>query len=232
MKTSKCKKHGIFTEAEAYVCKNDKYKDGKMLRCIKCIDEAKMKKMRVGSYCKVHGDLNEENAYVCSENGRVRFRCKACAKVKRKEQYADNREQAIIDAAIWKKNNRDRVNAQIKQDKKDNPEKYKKWNNDYHERNRDKINIKAVARLHGLTVASYEAMIKAQGNVCGICGKEETRKLRGKVMRLCVDHNHSNGKIRSLLCHDCNSGLGKFLDSPGLLTRAAIYLSDWEEESK
>lgn len=202
-----------------------------MLRCIKCVDEAKIKEMRVGRYCKVHGDLNEENAHVCSENGKVRLRCKECSKVKRKQQYADNREQAIIDAAIWKKNNRDRVNAQERENRKNNPDKYKKWNDDYHERNRDKINIKAVARLHGISVPTYEGMIEAQGNTCGICGKEETRKLKGKVMRLCVDHNHITGKVRSLLCHDCNSGLGKFLDSPDLLTRAAIYLNDWEEES-
>ena len=68
----------------------------------------------------------------------------------------------------------------------------------------------------------------AQNNKCAICDKEETRKLKGTLMRLCLDHNHVTGKIRALLCHDCNSGLGKFYDSPDLLTKAAIYLMDHE----
>ena len=244
MKTSKCKKHGEYTEEEAYVCNDPKYKDGIMLRCKKCKHEERINKYKNGfihpkkkknDYCELHGNLDESNAYVCNEkqkNGeiRIRFRCKECKKAERADQYLKNRELAIKSAGEWKKANRERVNAQVREDKKNNPEKYKKWNADYHERNRDKINIKAIARLHSIEVTDYEEMVKAQDNKCAICGKEETRMMRGKIMRLCVDHDHETGQIRSLLCHDCNSGLGKFLDSPDLLTMAAIYLMDWNNK--
>lgn len=188
MRTSKCKKHGLYTENEAYICKtkNPNYKDGIYLRCKKCCHEKRIK------------------------------------------QYQKTRSKAIAYSAQWKKDNRERINKQVAQDKINNPEKYEKWRKAYYERNAKDINTRAIARYHELDVPSYEAMFKAQDNQCAICCKEETRKLRGKVMRLCVDHDHKTGKIRALLCHDCNSGLGKFYDSPDLLSKAAIYLMDHE----
>jgi hypothetical protein len=230
MKTSKCRKHGVFTEEAAYVSKDTRYKDSKRLVCKKCHDAKKIRKFKgnTNTHCSIHGELNEENAYKSIEQGKLRFKCKLCMAVWRKERYAKNRDKAIIDAAKWKKENRERVNKQVAQDKINNPEKYEKWRKDYYERNAKDINTRAIARYHGLDVPTYEDMFEAQDNQCAICGKEETRKLKGTVMRLCVDHDHKTGKIRSLLCHDCNSGLGKFYDSADLLTKAAIYLMDHE----
>lgn len=229
MKTSKCRKHGIFTELDAYVGKDVRYKDNKRLICKKCHDARKIRSFKgnTNTHCSIHGELNEKNAYKSIEEGRLRFKCKLCMAVWRKDRYANMREQAIQDAAKWKRENRERVNKQVAQDKINNPEKYDKWRKDYYERNNKEINTRAICRYHGLEVESYEAMFEAQNNQCAICGKEETRKLKGTVMRLCVDHDHRTGKIRALLCHDCNSGLGKFYDSPDLLTKAAIYLMDY-----
>ena len=56
----------------------------------------------------------------------------------------------------------------------------------------------------------------AQGGKCAICGR--------KRRRLCVDHCHTRGHLRGLLCSGCNSGMGFFGDSPPLLLRAALYL--------
>ena len=228
MKTSKCKKHGIITDKEAYRHKDPRYKEGYKLRCLKCYHANKIRNFRgnTSTHCKIHGDLNEENAYKCVENGKVRFRCRPCSSVVRKAQYANNRDQAILDAAKWKRENRKRVNELAAQDRINNPEKYEKWRKDYYERNAKTINKRSICRYHGLEIKTYEQMFENQNNQCAICGKEETRKSKGKLMRLCIDHNHETGKIRALLCHDCNSGLGKFYDSPDLLTKAAIYLMD------
>lgn len=230
MKTSKCKKHGIFNESEAYVQHDKRYKDGKKLKCFKCQTERKIRIFNGNTNlnCVKHGLLNEDNAYKSIEDGRIRFKCKICAAVWRKERYAKTRTQSISDAARWKKENRDRINELVRQDKIKNPDKYKKWNKDYYERNAKDINIRAVCRPHGIDVNNYEMMFKAQNNLCAICGFEETRRLRGKVMRLCIDHDHKTGKVRALLCHSCNTGLGKFMDSPDLLTKAAIYLMEHE----
>ena len=80
-------------------------------------------------------------------------------------------------------------------------------------------------RRYGLTHAQYDAMLEAQGGVCGLCGKVETHRGRnGEVSRLAVDHDHVTGSIRALLCHSCNTGVGLFLDDPALLRRAADYI--------
>src|ERR1700675_1675696 len=103
MKTSKCKKHGIFTEEEAYVSHNVKYKDNKLLKCRKCLDSAKFEAMQKGFNCDKHGLLDFENAYQSVEKGYLRLRCKKCFHERRKITYAKNRDQAIIDAAKWKR---------------------------------------------------------------------------------------------------------------------------------
>lgn len=68
----------------------------------------------------------------------------------------------------------------------------------------------------------FISLARSQGNTCAICGAKP------KARRLAVDHDHKSGKIRGLLCMFCNTGLGKFRDSPELLERAIVYL----EESK
>src|SRR3990167_10997858 len=73
--------------------------------------------------------------------------------------------------------------------------------------------------LYGITVAQYEDMLRQQGGCCKICGKCPTK------MRLSVDHCHTTGKIRALLCSGCNVGLGGFKDNPDLLRKGLEYLA-------
>lgn len=77
----------------------------------------------------------------------------------------------------------------------------------------------------GMTLADYEQMFNAQNGRCAICQKIETLAIRGKTLSLSVDHCHSSGQIRALLCSQCNQGLGCFKDDPRLLRRAALYVA-------
>lgn len=81
-------------------------------------------------------------------------------------------------------------------------------------------------RAFGLSVQEYESMLIAQNGVCAICHKHETRNFNGRICPLAVDHDHATGKIRKLLCHNCNKGLGFFRDNPVLLLEAAKYLEE------
>lgn len=76
---------------------------------------------------------------------------------------------------------------------------------------------------YGLTEAEYQRLADAQGGLCAICGGPP--KLRKGVARLHVDHDHNTGRVRGLLCYDCNWALGKFSDSVEGLLRAVAYLS-------
>jgi hypothetical protein len=64
----------------------------------------------------------------------------------------------------------------------------------------------------------FISLARSDGNCCAICGA----KPKGK--RLAMDHDHKTGKIRGLLCMQCNTALGKFRDDTKLLKKAIRYL--------
>jgi len=71
----------------------------------------------------------------------------------------------------------------------------------------------------------FESLLRAQDGKCAICGVSEGhRSRRGTVCRLAVDHDHQTGKVRGLLCNNCNRGLGRFKDSVENLEAALRYL--------
>lgn len=89
--------------------------------------------------------------------------------------------------------------------------------------------VKRMRRRHiatefGINERTYQELFTAQGGVCAICGKPETKMFRGSVSSLSIDHDHDTGKIRGLLCSSCNLGLGYFKDSIESLSNAIDYL--------
>ncbi|KPC61440.1 endonuclease VII [Streptomyces chattanoogensis] len=79
------------------------------------------------------------------------------------------------------------------------------------ERNRES-NFK---RKYGITVAQRDVMIADQNGLCPICQSSEP---------VHVDHCHKTGKVRGVLCFNCNSALGKLGDDPDAIRRAIAYL--------
>lgn len=78
-------------------------------------------------------------------------------------------------------------------------------------------------RQYGITPAEYDAMFAAQAGLCAICKNHQTAR------RLAVDHCHTTGKVRGLLCTRCNSGIGQFKEDPGLFARALFYLEQHKQ---
>jgi len=86
--------------------------------------------------------------------------------------------------------------------------------------------IERKLRRYGLTPIQYDEMLSAQGGVCYIC-KTDNKQLvtrSGEYRDLPVDHCHKTGKVRGILCSDCNRGLGSFKDDTGRLKAAIDYL--------
>lgn len=75
---------------------------------------------------------------------------------------------------------------------------------------------------YGITIDNYEDLLENQNFRCAICGVPET-EVRNSLLN--VDHSHSTGQVRGLLCQSCNMALGQFQDDPSILFRAASYLN-------
>ena len=70
---------------------------------------------------------------------------------------------------------------------------------------------------YGISPEQYQLMLKRQGGVCAICGQPPAGVLH-------VDHCHTTGKVRGLLCMTCNCGLGYYRDEMRLTMAATAYL--------
>lgn len=92
----------------------------------------------------------------------------------------------------------------------------------------------AQLRLRGLTPDAYLAMRAAQEDCCAICKKHESslHHMRGTWKRLVIDHDHSTGMVRGLLCNSCNKAIGLFHDSIPTLRNAIRYLQGHQSTKK
>lgn len=79
-------------------------------------------------------------------------------------------------------------------------------------------------KLYGVTLDWYMQKMQEQGGVCAICGEAEKTVIRGREISLSVDHCHTTGTARGLLCTPCNRGLGLFKDKIDHLESAVRYL--------
>jgi hypothetical protein len=83
---------------------------------------------------------------------------------------------------------------------------------------------KELRRCFGIGLEQYSQILDAQDGKCAICRQPETQIRNGRLKALSVDHCHDSGRVRGLLCCDCNQAIGKFKDDPSLLRKAAEYL--------
>jgi len=96
--------------------------------------------------------------------------------------------------------------------------------------NRERTRRHNIKNKYGITLEDFMIMYDNQEGCCSICNKEiEVYAIRSKLNSVAnIDHCHVTGKVRSLLCNHCNTGLGKFLDNPALLIKAADYLYKYQ----
>lgn len=77
---------------------------------------------------------------------------------------------------------------------------------------------------YGVTLEWYEQRLKEQGGVCAICKQESRLVIKGRKVRLAVDHCHGTKVPRGLLCDRCNRALGLLDHSQATLRQAIAYL--------
>jgi len=92
----------------------------------------------------------------------------------------------------------------------------------YHHENKDHRRNLQLKRYYGITLEDYNSMREKQNFCCYTCGTEEKNLRRG----LLVDHNHTTGKVRKLLCDYCNVVLGKVKENTEILRNLIKYIDD------
>ena len=103
-----------------------------------------------------------------------------------------------------------------------NLDKKIKSQREYRERNPKCDRPATLKRKYGITVSQWDELFLRQGLKCAICGSTCSTKCD----KWHTDHCHTTGKVRGILCHNCNRGLGYLKDDPDLLSRGIDYLNN------
>ena len=166
-----------------------------------------------GAYCKEYYLNNKDRKKAYYEKYRIenRERLNDMGKAYSKEYYAKNRERKNETNRAWRTRN---------------SEKLEIYGVNYRKKNKARSRAHYLKRTYALTQAEYMEMYSQQEGKCAICGiffnpYSET-STRREILH--VDHCHKTGKVRGLLCVDCNLGLGCFDDNKNSLLNAIDYL--------
>ena len=93
-------------------------------------------------------------------------------------------------------------------------------------KHRDKVGYGSTLKSkYGLTLEQFHQMIQDQKGLCYICNEELTLNDMGAKCA-CVDHDHYTGKVRKILCRNCNTALGHVKENTDILYAMIRYLDE------
>ena len=148
------------------------------------------------------------------------FRCSVCKQEKPREQFFKNKSKACGISAACKPCHLEQRRIYVREGRKFDENFRPKYRHkeDYYNRLNKEKNLK---RKYGLTVLEFDKMRMIQQFKCAICSKHETEL--GEILH--VDHDHNTGKVRGLLCLNCNHGIGMLKDNLINMQNAVKYLT-------
>ena len=74
--------------------------------------------------------------------------------------------------------------------------------------------------------STYNKLLEKQQGKCAICGTTEKTTAGNAQADFVIDHCHTTGTIRGLLCVNCNSGIGSLMESTLIFSKALVYLEE------
>lgn len=168
--------------------------------------DSEARKQYAAAYAKRWREANPEKARAADQRHRKKHQEELASR--RRTRYAADSTAAKQAAKKYAKKHPDRVRARAARFKEKDPEAY-----------RTTQRRAALKKLYGLTIEDYERLLSEQNGVCAIC-----KRVCKTGRRLAVDHCHETGRVRGLLCANCNHVLGKLNDDVELLQAAVSYL--------
>ena len=132
----------------------------------------------------------------------------------------------------YRDSNKEKLQQYFAAHYEENKQKKIDYQKEYYIRNKEAVLKRSrehhLKKSYGLSSDEYLGLVLKQNNCCSICGKPEHRLLKtGDVKPLSVDHNHSTGEVRELLCNDCNALLGFAKEDTEILQNAILYLQKY-----
>lgn len=115
--------------------------------------------------------------------------------------------------------NKEKIKANNAKNYSANAKEIKEKKRLYRNANKEKVAISKRKSKYGISAEKFMEMVRLQNNKCAICGEEMIG-----YNNQCVDHNHSTGIIRGLLCNPCNRALGYFKDDIEIIKNAVDYM--------
>lgn len=169
--------------------------------------------------------------FVPSKNDkRIKYCSEECRLEKRREYNVDYYYKNIEKSREYRNSEKYKETRRVYNEKRreryKNDEEYRKEIRkkvkDY-QKSHPEMRLAQRLRQYGITPDEYRNILEKQDGKCAICGSEIGNS---EGDRLYVDHNHKTGKVRGILCSNCNTGIGKFHDSTELLKNAIYYLEN------
>jgi hypothetical protein len=159
--------------------------------------------------CKTCGVAKSLDDFYSNPTGRdgTRPECRACTKAWRKGWYTENREREIQRVLAWQREHPDLLAARMEA---------------FRAAGKKKVSDRKshLKRKYGLTLDEFDRLLEAQGGVCVICGREGVDH---------VDHDHNTGRVRGILCFQCNVAIGLLEDDVDRIAAAIAYLDRDDE---
>lgn len=118
--------------------------------------------------------------------------------------YRNHKESILKHQKAYYDANKEEINARRRAFRKENPSVERSWK------------LKA---NYGISLKEFNSILEIQNGNCAICKKSEW-KWRGPV----VDHDHHSGRVRGILCHNCNLAIGHINEEPQIAKSMSDYL--------
>ena len=135
------------------------------------------------------------------------------------KNMARNKENVKRLQKEWYERNKELTKERAKKWVAENPEKRKMVARTYAKNNPERLRNNFLKNQYGITLEEFNAKRSLQQNKCAICGNEFKNTKDAHM-----DHCHTTGKVRDILCSACNKALGYFRDSIPTILAASQYL--------
>lgn len=182
--------------------------------------------------CKTCGVTKSFDSYHKDKSKKDGFRniCKECAFNSHKVWVESNKSHCNEHAMNSYNRRKEEIANRRRELRQSNPEKYREQRKKTRSKNIEYYRQKSRetswknAGIKNMTYAIYETMLKSQNYSCAICHTPQELLSRN----LDVDHDHSTGEVRGLLCVNCNRGVGHFKEKESLFLSALNYLKKYD----